>query len=140
LAALLGPEFAAALVDLKLEVGAIAAQAQANLDTASGDYLIEDAVLTFTSPAISDLTPKVDSALQEVVDTLGDLIGSNGQLIGDVNGALVQLDPVLNLLGGTGNVTATIDAGDLEAMVHSILQDHYGDDSVWFDLETGEVH
>lgn len=140
LAALLGPEFASTLVDLKLEVGAIAAQAEADLDTASGDYQIEDAILTFSSPAIADLTPKVDSALQEVVDTLGELVGSNGQLIGDVNGALVDLDPLLNLLGGTGNVTATIDAGDLEEIVHSILEEEYGDDGVSFDLETGEVH
>ncbi len=140
LAALLGPEFASTLVDLKLEVGAIAAQAEADLDTASGDYQIEDAILTFSSPAIADLTPKVDSALQEVVDTLGELVGSNGQLIGDVNGALVDLDPLLNLLGGTGNVTATIDAGDLEEIVHSILEEEYGDDGISFDLETGEVH
>lgn len=140
LAALLGPEFASTLVDLKLEVGAIAAQAEADLDTASGDYQIEDAILTFSSPAIADLTPKVDSALQEVVDTLGELVGSNGQLIGDVNGALVDIDPLLNLLGGTGNVTATIDAGDLEEIVHSILEEEYGDDGVSFDLETGEVH
>ena len=140
LAALLGPEFASTLADLKLEIGAIAAQAQANLNTASGDYQISDAVLTFTSPAIADLTPKVDSALQEVEDALGDLVGTNGDLIDSLNGLLVNLDPVLNLLGGGGNVTATIDAGDLEEVVHSILEEEYGDGAVSFDLETGEVH
>ena len=140
LQALLGDEFASTLVDLKLELGAIAASAEANLDTAAGDYQISDAVLTFSSPAIADLTPKVDSALEEVVNDLGELIGSNGALVDDVNGLLVGLDPVLNLAGGSGNVTATIDAGDLEQIVHSILEEEYGDGAVSFDLETGEVH
>jgi hypothetical protein len=138
--ALLGNEFASTLADLKLELGAIAAQAQADLDVASGDYQIADAVLTFSSPAIADLTPKVDSALEEVVDALGELIGGNGDLIGDVNGLLVDLDPVLNLLGGDANVTATINAGDLEEAVHAVLEEEYGNGAVSFDLETGDVH
>lgn len=137
---LLGPEFASTLADLKLEIGAIAAQARGDLDTASGDYQIADAILTFTSPAIADLTPKVDSALQQVSDALSDLTGSNGDLIASLNGLLVNLDPVLNLVGGDGTVTATIDAGDLEKIVHSILEEEYGDGAVSFDLETGEVH
>jgi hypothetical protein len=139
LQALIGNEFASTLADLKLELGAIAAQAQADLDTASGDYQIADAVLTFSSPAIADLTPKVDSALEEVVDALGELIGGNGALIDDVNGLLVDLDPVLNLLGGSANVSATINAGDLEEIVHAILEEEYGNGAVSFDLETGEV-
>jgi len=137
---LLGNEFASTLADLKLELGALAASAEANLETASGDYQIADAVLTFSSPAIANLTPKVDSALEEVVDTLNELIGGNGALIGDVNGLLVDLDPVLNLLGGNANVSVTIDAGDLEEIVHAILEEEYGNDAVSFDLETGEVH
>ncbi|WP_395640456.1 choice-of-anchor G family protein [Pseudolysinimonas sp.] len=136
---LLGDEFASTLLDLKLELGAVAAQAQADLDSASGDYQIADAVLTFSSPAIADLTPKVDTALQEVVDALGELIGSNGALVDDVNGLLVNLDPVLNLAGGSGNVTASINAGNLQEIVHSILEEEYGDGAVSFDLETGEV-
>jgi hypothetical protein len=137
--ALLGNEFASTLADLKLELGAIAGRAQADLDTASGDYQIADAVLTFSSPAIADLTPKVDSALQEVVDALGELIGGNGALIHDVNGLLVDLDPVLDLLGGDADVSATISAGNLEEIVHGILDEKYGDGAVSFDLETGEV-
>lgn len=139
LAALLGPEFASTLVDLKLELGAIAASAEGDLETASGDYQIADAVLTFSSPAISDLTPKVDTALQEVVDVLNQLVGPGGGLIDEVNGTLVNLDPVLNLLGGSANVSATINTGDLRDAVHSILEDTYGDGAVSFSLETGEV-
>ncbi|HWH98286.1 MAG TPA: choice-of-anchor G family protein, partial [Pseudolysinimonas sp.] len=139
LQALLGNEFASTLADLKLELGAIAGQAQANLDTASGDYQIADAVLTFSSPAIADLTPKVDSALAEVVDAIGDLIGGNGALVNDVNGLLIQVDPALNLLGGDAHISATINAGNLEEIVHAILEDEYGNDAVSFDLETGEV-
>jgi hypothetical protein len=140
LEALLGPEFAATVADLKLEIGAIAAQAVGDADTASGDYQISDAILSFTSPAIADLTPKVDSALQQVSDELSDLIGRNGDLVAGLDGLLVDLDPLLNLAGGDGNVTATIDAGDLQAIVNSILEDEYGDGAVSFDLETGEVH
>jgi hypothetical protein len=140
LQALLGNEFASTLADLKLELGAIAARAEADLDVASGDYQIADAVLTFSSPAIANLTPKVDSALDEVADTLGELIGGNGALISDVNGLLVDLDPVLNLLGGNANVTATINTGNLKEIVHAILEDEYGNGAVSFDLESGEVH
>lgn len=140
LQALLGSEFASTLVDLKLELGALAAWAEADLETASGDYQIADAVLTFSSPAIANLTPKVDSALQEVVDALGDLIGGNGALVGDVNGLLLNLDPALNLLGGNANVSVTINAGNLEELVHAILEEEYGNGAVSFDLETGEVH
>jgi hypothetical protein len=140
LQALLGNEFASTLADLKLELGALAAWAEADLETASGDYQIADAVLTFSSPAIANLTPKVDSALEEVVDALGDLIGDNGELISDVNGLLVDVDPLLNVLGADANVSVTINAGNLEEIVHSILEDAYGNGAVWFDLETGEVH
>jgi hypothetical protein len=139
LAALLGPEFASTLVDLKLELGAIAASAQGNLDTASGDYQLAHAVLTFSSPAIAGLTPKVDSALQEVVDALNRLVGPGGALVDEVNGLLVNLDPVLNLLGGSGNVTATINTGDLSRAVHALLEEQYGNGAVSFSLETGVV-
>lgn len=137
---LLGDEFASTLLDLKLEIGAIAARAEADLDTASGDYQIADAVLSFSSPAIANLTPKVDDALQEVVDALNGLVGPGGQLVDEVNGLLVNLDPVLNLLGGSGNVTATINTGDLSQAVESILQDEYGNGAVSFDLEAGTVN
>ena len=140
LQALLGADFASTLLDLKLELGAIAAVAQADGEDASGDYQIADAVLTFTSPAIADLTPKVDTALQEVIDALSELVGPGGDLVDDVNGLLVNLDPVLNLAGGSGNVTATINTGDLTDAVHAILEEEYGNGAVSFDLETGEVH
>lgn len=140
LEALLGADFASTLLDLKLELGSIAAVAQADGAEASGDYQIADAVLTFTSPAIADLTPKVDSALQEVTDALSDLVGPGGALVDDVNGLLINLDPALNLLGGSGNVTASIDTGDLQDAVHAILEEEYGNGAVSFDLETGEVH
>lgn len=139
LEALLGAEFASTLADLKLELGAIAATANGDLTVASGDYSLANAYLTFTSPAIADLTPKVDSALQEVQDALNELVGSNGALIDDVNALLVGIDPLLNLVGGSANVTATINTGDLEKLVHSILEEEYGDGAVTFDLETGEV-
>jgi hypothetical protein len=140
LQALLGNEFASTLADLKLELGALAARAEADLDVASGDYQIADAVLTFSSPAIANLTPKVDSALDEVVDAVNALLGRNGALVGDVNGLLVDLDPVLNLLGGNANISVSLNAGNLKEIVHAILEEEYGNGAVSFDLETGEVH
>jgi hypothetical protein len=140
LQALLGNEFASTLADLKLELGALAARAEADLDVASGDYQIADAVLTFSSPAIANLTPKVDSALDEVVDAVNALLGRNGALVGDVNELLVDLDPVLNLLGGNANVSVSLNAGNLKEIVHAILEEEYGNGAVSFDLETGEVH
>lgn len=139
LAQLLGPQFASTVVDLKLELGAIAARAEGDLQTASGDYQLGEAILTFTSPAISGLTPKVDAALQEVVDVLNQLVGPNGDLIDEINGTLLGLDPLLNLLGGSANVSAAIDTGNLKDAVHAILEDSYGDAAVSFSLETGEV-
>ena len=137
---LMGDEFASTLADLKLEIGAIAAQAQANLDVATGDYQIADAVLSFTSPALADLTPKVDNALDEVVDSLNGLVGPGGDLVNEVNGLLVNLDPVLNLLGGNGTVTASINSGNLTDAVHALLDEEYGNGAVSFDLETGTVN
>jgi hypothetical protein len=139
LEAMLGDEFASTLADLKLELGAIAANATGDLTVASGDYSLGNAYLTFSSPAIADLTPKVDSALQEVENALNELIGSNGALLDDVNALLVGIDPVLNLVGGSANVSATIETGDLQKIAHSILQEQYGDGAVSFDLENGEV-
>jgi hypothetical protein len=139
LEALLGNEFASTVADLKLELGAIAATASGDLTVATGDYNLSDAYLTFSSPAIANLTPKVDSALQEVRSALDDLVGSNGALIDDVNALLVGIDPLLNLAGGSANVSATIDTGDLPTLVKSILDEEYGDGAVSFDLETGEV-
>ena len=139
LEALLGAEFASTLVDLKLELGAIAATASGDRNVASGDYSLANAYLTFSSPAIADLTPKVNSALEEVQDALNELVGSNGALIDDVNALLTGIDPLLNLVGGSANVTATINTGDLQKLVSSILTEEYGDGAVSFDLETGEV-
>src|SRR5690606_22121589 len=127
------------LVDLKLELGAIAARAQGDLNVATGDYQLGHAVLVFSSPAIADLTPKVDSALQEVTDALSGLVGPNGQLIDQVNGSLLDLSPALNLLGGDANVSASINTADLSQAVHALLRDSYGDGAVSFSLETGHV-
>jgi hypothetical protein len=139
LESLLGPEFASTLADLKLELGAIAASASGDLTVASGDYSLANAYLTFTSPAIAGLTPKVNSALQEVQNVLDQLVGPNGELIDDVNELLVGIDPLLNLVGGSANVSATIDTGDLQTLVQSFLEKEYGNGAVTFDLESGEV-
>jgi len=139
LEALLGSEFASTLTDLKLELHALAASARGEGNVATGDYSIAGAHLVFSSPALADLTPKVDAALHEVDDSLAQLVGRDGALVGDVNGLLVGIDPVLNLLGGTGEVSATIDTGALRSSVLALLKKEYGNGAVSLDLETGDV-
>ncbi len=139
LSALLGDEFASTLLDLKLELEAIAAQAQGDLEAASGDYALAGAKLQFSSPAIANLTKKVDSALVVVQNELDRLVASNGPLVVELNQLLQSLDPTLNLLGANANVRISIDTGDLTSIVHRILTDQFGDSGVAFNLETGLV-
>ena len=139
LGALLGSGFAANIVDLKLAINAISAQAKASGASASGDYTLADAKLTLTTPAISKLTEKVNAALDTVQSGLSRLDGSNGALILDVNKTLKSLDPTLNILGGNANVTATVDLGDLHKLVADLLQAQYGEIGITFNLETGLV-
>jgi hypothetical protein len=137
LAALLGEEFASNIADLKLQLIAVGASAAADLDTASGDYTLAGATLQFSSPAIAQLTAKVDSALAELDDNLADI--SNDDLLGVVNELLLGIDPALDLLGGEATVSASIDTGDLESLVHSLLTSEYGNGAVSFNLENGTV-
>jgi hypothetical protein len=139
LSKLLGPTFASTLADLKLQLGAIGASASGNLDAASGAYSLADAKLSFTSPAIAQLTQKVDSALDSVNTDLGSVTGQGGDLVQRLNQLLPLSGSGLNLLGNNVAVTATIDTGNLKDAVQSILTSQYGDGSVAFNLETGVV-
>ncbi|MDP9168008.1 MAG: choice-of-anchor G family protein, partial [Actinomycetota bacterium] len=139
LGALLGSGFASNIANLELAINAISAQAKASGDTASGSYTLADAKLNITTPAISKLTEKVNTALDTVQNGVNGLDGSNGALIMDVNKTLKGLDPTLNLLGGNANVTATVELGDLHQLVSDLLQAQYGESGVTFNLETGVV-
>jgi hypothetical protein len=139
LGALLGSGFSSNIVNLELAINAISAQAKASGKVASGDYTLADAKLNLTTPAISKLTEKVNTALDTVQNGLNRLDGSDGALVVDVNRTLKALDPTLNLLGGNANVTATVDLGDLHKLVADLLQAQYGDSGITFNLETGVV-
>jgi hypothetical protein len=139
LSKLLGSGFASNIADLKVAIGAVAAQAVSDGAKASGDYSLADVDLKFTSPAISKLTEKVDTALDSVSNRLSNLDGSDGALVADLNNALIRINPALNLLGGSAHVTASIDTGDLKSLVQNLLTTQYGSDGVTFDLETGVV-
>ncbi|HEY4226199.1 MAG TPA: choice-of-anchor G family protein [Pseudolysinimonas sp.] len=139
LSKLLGSDFAANLANLTLAINAVAAKAASDGTNATGDYSLDGVDLNFTSPAISQLTEKVDSALNDVTSRLAKLNGADGLLATDLNKALVNLNPALNLVGGNANVTATIDTGDLQKQVQDLLQAQYGSDGVTFNLETGVV-
>ncbi len=133
--ALINSRFASILTDVKLSLEAVAAQARGTQDTASGDYTLAGATLTFSSPAVGSLTNKVNGALATVDQSLLGLEGDDGVLGNAVDGVL---DPVLGVVGSSADVTATIDV-DLQEAVRSLLNGAYGDGAVSFNLETGAV-
>lgn len=135
----LSGQFTDTLTDLSLSINAIGAQAQADGADASGDYVLDGAVLHLSSPAISELTEKVNTALDSVDSEIDVLDGDNGALVADINELLQRINPSLNLLGGQANVSASVDAGDLRGQVEDLLEAQYGESGVTFNLETGEV-
>jgi hypothetical protein len=139
LSKLLGSQFASTLADLKLELGAVAAQANGNLTKASGTYNLASAKLVFSSPAVAKLTQKVDSALDSVNTDLGSITGKNGDLIKALSGLLPLNGSGLNLLGSNVTVTATINTGDLKAAVQDLLNSKFATDGVSVNLENGTV-
>ena len=139
LSKLLGSQFASTLADLKLELGAVAAQAHGDLDQASGDYSLANAKLTFSSPAVAQLTQKVDAALDSVDTDLGSIGGKNGDLIAALNRLLPLNGSGLSLLGNNVTVTATIDTGDLKQAVQSLLDSQFSTAGVQVNLEDGTV-
>jgi hypothetical protein len=135
----IGSGFASNLSGLKLAVKAVGAQAVSDGKSASGDYSLDGVQVSFTSPAIADLTEKVTTALDAVKSRLAALDGSDGELVADVNKLLTTLNPALNLLGANADVTASVDTGDLNKLVQDLLQSQYGSDGITFNLETGVV-
>ncbi|PJJ78428.1 hypothetical protein CLV85_1998 [Salinibacterium amurskyense] len=132
---LLSNEFASVLTDLKLDLDAVAARADGNMTSASGDYTLADATLSFSSPAISKLTSKVTKALDGVDGQLISLGGDNGALGNSIDGIL---DPVLGVVGSSADVKVIVDA-DLQKAVSTLLDGKYGNGAVSFNLETGAV-
>jgi hypothetical protein len=133
--ALLDLEFASILTDLKLNIDGVSAQAVGNLDEASGAYAIADATLTFSSPAVANLTEKVAAALAGVDEHLiaiGSDDGTLGNAVDDI------LDPVLGAVGSSATVTVDIES-DLQSAVSDLLTSRYGNGAVSFDLQTGLV-
>jgi hypothetical protein len=136
---LLGGSFASNIASLNLAIDAVAAQAISDGDTASGTYRVAGVNLNLTSPAVANLTQKVNTALDSVTNRLATLDGKDGPLAADLNNTIQKLNPALNLLGANANVTATIDTGDLKSLVQNLLTAQYGGKGVSFNLETGVV-
>jgi hypothetical protein len=139
LSKLLGSGFASNIADLKVAIGAVAAQAVSDGKNATGGYSLAGVDVQLTSPAISQLIEKVNTALDSVTNRLSKLDGTDGLLVSDLSKALVKLNPALNLLGGNAHVTASINTGDLRQLVQNLLTTQYGSDGVTFNLETGVV-
>jgi hypothetical protein len=136
---LLGTGFASNIANLNLAISAVSARAISDGTNATGTYSIAGADLNLTSPAIANLTQKVDAALDSVTNRLATLDGKDGPLAADLNSTIQKLNPALNLLGANANVTATIDTGDLKSLVQNLLTAQYGGTGVSFNLETGVV-
>ncbi|MDJ0334290.1 choice-of-anchor G family protein [Salinibacterium sp. G-O1] len=132
---LLNGTYAPVLSDLKLSLDAVAAEARASLTTASGDYTLAEATLSFTSPAIAQLSPKVNTALLPVDAAIASLSGNDG-ILGNAVDRVV--DPVLGAIGSSANVSAVVTA-DVHGAVQPLLTGTYGNGGVTFNLQTGEV-
>jgi len=132
---LLNSTFASVLTDLSLNIDGISSQAAADLNSASGSYTIADANLSFTSPAVANLTEKVAAALTSVDNNLIAIGSDDGELGNAVDAVL---DPVLGSIGSSATVTVDIDT-DLQAVIADILTSKYGNGAVSFDLQTGIV-
>ena len=132
---LLNPKFASVLTDLKLSLNAVSAQAKADLSTASGAYTIADAKLSLSSPAISNLTDKVNQALATMDQQLASMGTDDGSLGNAVDGVL---DPVLGAVGSSADVTVTVDS-DAQAKIQDLLNGAYGNGAVSFNLQTGAI-
>lgn len=133
--AVLGSRFASVFSALSLDLDAVAAQAVADLDVASGDYRLAGARLTFASPAIADLSEKVRAALTDAETSLLDLESQDGIL----GLALDEvLDPILGVVGSSADVSVSLSA-DLDSAVSSLLTSRYSENGVTFDLEAGTV-
>jgi hypothetical protein len=130
-----GAQFGSVLHNLKLSLEAVSAQAIGDLTTASGDYTLDGATLTFTSPAIGDLTAKVNNALDTFNSQIAGLGGSDGNLAQVVDNVL---NPLLAVTGSSANVSVSIDS-QVQSAINSLLKSEYGNDAVKFNLETGEV-
>ncbi|HEY4267177.1 MAG TPA: choice-of-anchor G family protein [Galbitalea sp.] len=135
---LLDSRFAKVLSDMDLKASAVAAQANAKQATASGRYSLSGLTLDFTSPAISGLDSKVNSALAPVTAQLASLDGSNGELAGSVNKAVTGISPALGILGTKATVNANVNA-DVKAAVEPLLTGTYSSDGVTMNLQTGAV-
>lgn len=131
----MGGQLGSALNNLKLSLAAVSAQAIGDLNTASGDYTLDGATLTFTSPAIGDLTAKVNNALAAFNTQIAGLSGSDGNLAQVVDDVL---NPLLAVTGSSANVSVSIDS-KVQSAINALLKSQYGNDAVKFNPETGDV-
>ncbi|MGV8912567.1 MAG: choice-of-anchor G family protein [Rhodoglobus sp.] len=132
---LLDNQFASVLTGLKLDLDAVAARADGSMTSASGDCTLADATLSFSSPAISQLTNKVTTALSGVDGQLLSLGSDDGALGNSIDRIH---DPLLGVVGSSAEVKVVIDA-DVQNAVSSFLIGQYGNGAVSFNLETGAV-
>jgi hypothetical protein len=126
------------IADLRLDVEAVAAQANVTPDDVSGKYSLAGLKLKFTSPALASVGSSVNAAVDDVTTDLNGLTGTNGTLTQTVNGLLTSLSPVLGILGTSASANAAITT-DLKAPLVPLLTGTYSTDGITLDLATGAV-
>ncbi len=148
---LLGDEFADAIADLDLQLGAISAVAAttagggaptatcADLDAPVNcrDYTIANGSLTFESPLIADLVDVLqgpDGVVQTVDAAVAGLAGPSGALAQ----ALAGLNPALGSLIGNSGLTVKI-TSDVAGAVDGLLNLELTDGVIRIDLRSGLV-
>lgn len=134
---LIGSSYSSVVADLKLAVRAIAANARGTLQSVEGDYYIDGLTLTFTSPALAEISATITKAVGDADAKLDALAGRNGELAAALNAALVAANPALSI-AGDATVSVTL-SRNLQAAVAELLAATWGGSGVSFNITTGRV-
>ncbi len=135
LSALLGSRFADSITSLDLQLGAIGASAEAEGENASGDYTLAGAHLLVRTPAISELSDRVLTAIDPAQSRLVSLGGDSGLL---ADALRHELGGVLGSDSRLIDVDVSIDT-DLRSVVEPLLTAQLDSPGASVDLERGAI-
>jgi hypothetical protein len=135
--------------DLSLELGAVAAQAQAARTaggtTVSSDYQIATGELALVAPALGDVVAGLDTTLGNTSAAVNALAGDGGTIDTAAGGILTEVDSILDpLIGGVVDVVdPAVDTAalglDLGAVLDTVSGTPFTSGPVTITLSTGTV-
>ena len=135
LSALLGSRFANSITSLDLRLGAVGASAEGEGESASGDYTLADAHLLVRTPAISELSDRVLSAIDPAQSRLASLGGDSGLLADALRS---ELGGVLGSDARLVDIDVSVDT-DLRSVVEPLLTAQLDSPGASVDLEQGAI-